>query len=153
VRDLQADIALREAIVQGGYWHVAPTPSTEQVVVFAGAVAPEALAAQAQLGDNTALLQVTSYDRLAHGWAKHGDASYVASLLSSIPRDAALVTVLDGHPIALSWLGSVRGHRVKPLGVQEFGQTGDIIDLYDRYGIDTKAIVSACEPTKLPKEI
>lgn len=150
-RHLQTDVVTREGVVQGGYWHVTPTPATEQVVVFAGAVAPEALAAQAQLGNDTALLQVTSYDRLANGWAKHGDASYIASLLSCVPRDAALVTVLDGHPLALSWLGSVRGHQVKPLGVQEFGQTGDIIDLYKRYGIDTEAIVNACEPAKLSK--
>jgi pyruvate dehydrogenase E1 component len=153
VRDLQTDLEVREGIVQGGYWHVAPTPLTEQVVVFAGAVAPEALAAQAQLGANTALLQVTSYDKLAHGWAKYNGASYVASLLSSVPRDALLVTVLDGHPITLSWLGSVRGHRVRPLGVQEFGQTGDLIDLYHHYGIDAEAIVKACESAKLSKEI
>jgi pyruvate dehydrogenase E1 component len=153
VRDVMADLELREGIVQGAYWHVAPTSSTEHVIIFAGAVAPEALSAQAQLGDSVALLQITSYDKLAHGWAKHGDASYVATLLSNVPREASLVTVLDGHPISLSWLGSVCGHRVKPLGVQEFGQTGDLIDLYHRYEIDTEAIVKACGEVKLPKKL
>ena len=63
---------------------------------------------------------------------------------NDVPRAAKLVTVLDGHPASLSWLGAVHGHRVAPLGVTSFGQTGDIIDLYRHYGIDTEAIVRAC---------
>lgn len=149
-RNLQEDIALREDILRGGYWHVAPGPSTRRVIVFAGVVAPEATAAQAQLGDGTALLQVTSYDQLSVGWNKDGEDSHVASLLAGVPRDAPLVTVLDGHPLTLSWLGSVRGHLVRPLGVNSFGQTGDLPDLYQHYGIDTAAIVAACESLKIP---
>lgn len=144
-RNLQADVRLREAVLQGAYWHVEPALATKTVIIFCGVVAPEAFEAQKQLGAETALLQVTSYDQLSSGWAKHGEASHVAQLLASVPRDALLVTVLDGHPLALSWLGSVRGHRVKPLGIQEFGQTGDIPDLYRRYGIDAQAIVTASE--------
>ena len=63
-----------------------------------------------------------------------------AALLAGVPRDAKLVTVIDGHPATLSWLGAVHGHRVTPLGVSEFGQTGDLIDLYRHYGIDADAI-------------
>jgi len=144
-RDLQQDPALREAVLSGGYWHRAPGPATRSVIIFAGAVAPEAISAQAELGDDTALMQVTSYDQLAVGWTKQGESSHVSSLMARVPRDACLVTVLDGHPVALSWLGSVHGHRVKSLGVQEFGQTGDIPDLYRRYGIDAEAIVAACK--------
>ena len=48
--------------------------------------------------------------------------------------------VLDGHPTALSWIGAVRGHRVKPLGVEHFGQSGTIPDLFHAYGIDANAI-------------
>ena len=107
-------------------------------------VAPDAIAAQRALGASAALLQVTSYDRLTNEWKEHGERSYVASLLAGVPREAKLVTVLDGHPAALSWLGSVHGHRVSPLGVASFGQTGDIVDLYRHYGIDTDAIVRAC---------
>ncbi len=58
-------------------------------------------------------------------------------------RDAALVTVLDAHPATLSWLGSVGGHRIYPLGVDRFGQSGDIPDLYRAYGIDADAILDA----------
>jgi len=45
----------------------------------------------------------------------------------------------------LTWLGSVHGHRVRPLGVEHFGQTGAIPDLYGHYGIDTNAIMHAAQ--------
>ena len=51
--------------------------------------------------------------------------------------------MLDGHPLALSWLGSVRGHRVVPLGIEAFGQSGDIPDLYRAYKLDAAAIIDA----------
>jgi pyruvate dehydrogenase E1 component len=56
---------------------------------------------------------------------------------------AGLVTVLDGSPAALSWLGGVHGHRVSPLGTDRFGQTGNLPDLYREYRLDTDAIVEA----------
>ena len=43
----------------------------------------------------------------------------------------------------LAWLGAVHGHRVRPLGVEHFGQTGSIPELYRHYGIDANAIVAA----------
>ena len=51
--------------------------------------------------------------------------------------------MLDGHPAALSWLGAVRGQRVVPLGVESFGQSGDIPDLYRAYRLDAAAIIDA----------
>jgi pyruvate dehydrogenase E1 component len=53
------------------------------------------------------------------------------------------VTVLDGHPATLSWLGAVARHRVVALGVDRFGQSGDIPDLYREYGLDSQAIIDA----------
>ena len=66
-------------------------------------------------------------------------------LLAPLPRDCGIVTVIDGHPATLGWLGSVRGHRVEALGVEHFGQTGTICDLYRHYGIDANAIIDAAE--------
>ena len=37
------------------------------------------------------------------------------------------------------------GHRVRPLGVEHFGQTGSIPELYKHYGIDANAIVAAAQ--------
>ena len=62
-------------------------------------------------------------------------------LLAPLAGDAALVTVLDGHPATLAWLGSASGRRVYPLGVDRFGQSGDIPDLYRTHRIDAEAIL------------
>ncbi|MGO9467149.1 MAG: transketolase, partial [Isosphaeraceae bacterium] len=98
------------------------------------------------------LLVVTSAGRLHRDWLTAGRArtggdgnarSHVERLLAALAPRAALVTVLDGHPAALSWLGAVAGHRVEALGVDRFGQSGDILDLYREYGLDAMSIVAA----------
>ena len=144
--------------MEGGYWHDGhePCDKTKVAIVFSGALLPEARAAAAALAaedidDSAALLQVLSPDRLHAGWAG-GDGhpaaesgeSHVEQLLSALPRDAVLVTVNDAHPASLSWLGGVAGHRVRALGVSKFGQSGNLVDLYAHYGVDTAAIVDAC---------
>jgi pyruvate dehydrogenase E1 component len=68
-----------------------------------------------------------------------------ATLLAPLPRDCGIVTVVDGNPATLGWLGSVRGHRLEALGVEHFGQTGTIGDLYRHHGIDANAIIEAAE--------
>jgi pyruvate dehydrogenase E1 component len=40
-------------------------------------------------------------------------------------------------------MGGVHGHRVRALGVEHFGQTGTLQDLYREYRIDAAAIVEA----------
>ena len=72
-------------------------------------------------------------------------STIIERLLGEIPSDCALVTVLDGHPAALAWLGSVSGHRVRGLGVEHFGQTGSLAELYKHYGIDANAIIRAAQ--------
>ena len=147
--------ALRSGIIDGGYWLREPRPGAEIAIAFSGAVAPEAIAAAARLGEmypSIGLLAVTSADRLSAGWTaaqRHAEAggspepSHVERLLSTLDPRAALVTVLDGHPATLGWLGSVCGHRVRALGVEHFGQTGTIPDVYRAYRIDADAIVAA----------
>ena len=51
--------------------------------------------------------------------------------------------MIDGHPATLCWLGAVRGQKVHALGVERFGQAGDIPDLYRAYGLDAEAILDA----------
>jgi pyruvate dehydrogenase E1 component len=146
---------LRQAIVDGAYWLRRPGPNCQVVVVYTGAVAPEAIQAVGLMAEDrrdVGLLAVTSADRLNAGWTAAQRArerglvharSHIERLLAEIPPDCGIVTVLDGHPAALAWLGAVHGHRVRPLGVEHFGQTGSIADLYRHYGIDTNAIVAA----------
>jgi pyruvate dehydrogenase E1 component len=100
------------------------------------------------------LLAVTSADRLHAGWTAALRArerglvnarSHVERLFEGLPDNCGIVPVLDGHPAALAWLGAVNGHRTRPLGVEHFGQTGSIPDLYRHYGIDSDAIVAAAQ--------
>jgi len=145
-------------IVSGGYWYAAPAAGADIAIVAMGAVTPEAIAAHESVARDFAgagLLVLTSPDRLHADWLsaqRHrgrtvgridNTSSPVERLLAPLSRDARLVTVLDGHPLALSWLGSVRGQRVVPLGIESFGQSGDIPDLYRTYKLDTAAIIDA----------
>jgi pyruvate dehydrogenase E1 component len=145
---------LRDRILEGAYWLAPPDSDAELAIVACGMVLPEAIEAHRQILEDipaAGLLIVTSADRLHRGWihsqrtngAFHGAPSYIERLLSALPASAGLVTVLDGHSAALSWLGSVAGHRVVALGVERFGQSGDINDLYRTYGLDADAIVGA----------
>ena len=99
------------------------------------------------------VLAVTSADRLNAGWTaaqrgrmrRAGGPSHVERLMADLPAHCLLVTVIDGHPATLAWLGAVAGHRVAPLGVEHFGQSGTIEDLHAHFGIDADAIVRTVE--------
>ncbi len=143
------------AVIAGGHWVVAPGQGARIAIAYQGALAPEAVAAFEELRSEeptAGLLAITSPDRMHADWlaarraARRGEraASHVERLLAPLSRDAAIVTVLDGHPAAHAWMGAVRGQRVVPLGVDRFGQAGDIPDLYREYGLDTDAILDAC---------
>jgi pyruvate dehydrogenase E1 component len=142
--------ALVDEVLAGGYWQARPAGKRARTlagaIVYCGAVAPEAAAAFKTLAADRrdiGLLAVTSPGRLFEGWRRDGARSHAARLLSALKPGAPLVTVLDGHPGALAWLGAVGGHRVVPLGVDDFGQCGTIGDLYRHYRIDAEAIVAA----------
>ncbi|MFN4015498.1 MAG: transketolase [Reyranella sp.] len=145
-------------IVSGGYWYSPPEDGADVAIVAMGAVTPEAVAAHESVARDfggAGLLVLTSPDRLHTDWLAaqrnrgrtaglvDRSASPIERLLAPLSRDARIVTVMDGHPLALSWLGSVRGHRVVPLGIEKFGQSGDIPDLYRTYGLDSAAIIDA----------
>ncbi len=148
---------LRQGIVDGAYWLREPGPNCQVIVAYAGAVAPEAIQAVGLMAEDrrdVGLLAVTSADRLNAGWTAAQRArerglvharSHIERLLDNVPANCGIVTVLDGHPATLAWLGSVYGHRVRGLGVEHFGQTGSIPDLYRHYGIDANAIVAAAQ--------
>jgi pyruvate dehydrogenase E1 component len=149
--------ALRQSIVDGAYWLRAPGPNCQLVVAFTGAVAPEAIQAVGLMAEDrrdVGLLAITSADRLNAGWTAACRArergliqarSHIERLFAGLPRHCGMVTVLDGHPATLAWLGAVNGHRVRPLGVEHFGQTGSIDELYRYYGIDANAIIAAAQ--------
>ena len=150
----QRDFApVAEDVIAGAYWLREPAPGAELAIVYTGVIAPEAIEAhEAILEDipGAGLLAVTSADRLyadwqattrAHAQGPNVTPSHIEALLSQLAPDAGLVSVLDGHPMALSWLGGVANHDIAALGVERFGQSGDLQDLYRTHRIDADAIL------------
>lgn len=147
--------SLAHGIVEGAYWLREPGPNADLVVAVTGAPTPEAIEAVGMMAEDrrdVGLLAITSADRLHAGWTaaqrarEGGDreaTAHVEDLLGGLPGHCGLVTVVDGHPATLGWLGSVLGHRTRALGVERFGQTGTVADLYRHYGLDAQGIVSA----------
>ena len=163
------DEAFRQGAIDGAYWLRKPGPNCEVVIAYQGSVAPEAIKAAGMIGEgrrDVGVLAVTSADRLNAGWTAaqraraRGNAnamSHIEQLMKGLPHHCKLVTAIDGHPATLAWLGSVIGHQTIPLGVEHFGQTGTIGDLYKHHGIDADAIVekvrglTAGKPVHVPQ--
>lgn len=141
--------------MKGGYWLHSPNGS--DAVAYMGAIAPEALEAWVRLKERhrgLGLLAITWPDLLHREWTttqrerlagRSVAQSHIEALLAPFGRSARFVTVLDGSPSALSWIGSVSRGRVRPLGIDRFGQTGDLPDLYEAYGISAKGIEAAAD--------
>jgi pyruvate dehydrogenase E1 component len=157
----RSDDSWREGALKGGYWLREPGKG-EAAIVAMGAIMPEALAAWEELSEEIpglGLLSVTSPNLLHRGWSQAQAArwsgattpSHVEGLLSRLSPRAGLVTIADAAPASLSWLGGVRGHRVAPLGVGKFGQTGSLADLYGAYRLDEAAIIEAVAELLLPQ--
>ena len=155
------DDSWRDGALKGGYWLKRPSAGAEAAIVAMGAIMPEALAAWEELTDDVpglGLLAVTSPDLLHRSWTSAQaarwkgtrEASHVEQLLSLLSPDAGLVTLADAAPASLSWLGGVRGQKVAPLGVEKFGQTGSLADLYSAYRLDKDAVTEAVAELLLP---
>jgi pyruvate dehydrogenase E1 component len=141
---------LRADVLAGGYRLVEPSaaPAAGEHVVLAGcgAVMPElvhaAIALEAE-GVSATVLDLTSPDRLYREWRGSLQRSsraasvaqlasvHLASLIPLAERTSPIVTVHDAASHALAWLGSVFGQRTLPVGVDQFGQSGAIVDSYD----------------------
>lgn len=153
------DDETRRSITSGAYWLRKPQGGTSLALAYCGALAPEAIEAASRLAERVpgvGVLAITSPDRLFADWTgacrarrngEPGAISHVERLLSDLPRDAGIVTLHDGHPAGLAWLGSVARNPVHPLGVDRFGQCGDLTDLYREYGLDADAAVDAARET------
>ncbi|MCY7339879.1 MAG: transketolase, partial [Sphingomonas bacterium] len=160
----RSDDAWKADALAGGYWLKPPGDRAEAAIVAMGAIMPEALATWEELSADLpglGLLSVTSPNLLHRGWtaaqAKRWRGqrapSHVETLLARLAPGAGLVTLCDAAPASLSWLGGVIGQRVAPLGVDRFGQTGNLADLYAAYRLDGAAITEAAAELLLPFRI
>ncbi|MFZ1374314.1 MAG: pyruvate dehydrogenase, partial [Nostocoides sp.] len=120
----------------------------------AGAVLPEVLAAAAELqeeGIAAHVIDLTSADRLYAAWQRTLRQGIRTATTPSIPGalraafdlSAPVVTVHDASSHALAWLGSALGVPCVPLGVDTFGQSGTVADLYAANDLTPGSIVNA----------
>jgi pyruvate dehydrogenase E1 component len=142
---------LRRQVLLGGYrlldgHEATPANTTHKVYIAAsGAVLPEAFEAAGLLqleGIAAVLLNLTSAERLFHSWRRtssHGE-HHLATLIPPADRHVPIVTVHDAASHTFAWLGSVYGAPVLPIGVDAFGQSGTLPDLYHHFGLDAEAI-------------
>lgn len=144
----------RRQVLAGGYViRRAPVPPMATLVAT-GVVVPDALDAAEQLaseGVSCDVVCLTSADLIFRALqARQGLTSNEANVdlnilddLFPADRMAPMVTVLDGHPHTLTFLAAIHGVPTSSLGVQDFGQVGDVGDLYRYFGIDSETIVGA----------
>lgn len=140
----------RRDVLAGGYRIIESTVRPQATLVGMGAVMPEVLVAAETLiehGIPTDALCLTSADlvfrayRVRQGLAVGDDA--ILDVLFPADRRAPIVTVLDGHPHTLSFLASIWRVPIACLGVDDFGQSGDVDDLYAHFGIDSATVIDA----------
>jgi pyruvate dehydrogenase E1 component len=145
----------RRQVLAGGYWlrDYRQQPDYSQrprLHIFAsGVMLEEALQASAlahEDGIYANVINVTSADCLFRDYfqaSQQGALSYLDELLPPSDRQVPAITLLDGHPLTLAWLGTVFSAPVKPLGVVSFGETGAVQELYRKHHIDTDAVLTA----------
>ena len=146
-------------MLAGGYRLVdAPDDGRPAVtIVTTGVMAPEALAAAAELdeeGVTASVVHVTSPDRMYDSWR----SGYVSAMASAstvrtpsqlhrlVPvgeRRRPVVSVHDAASHSLAWIGSALGARQYTLGVDRFGESGSIADLHEVTGISAGSVVNA----------
>jgi pyruvate dehydrogenase E1 component len=153
------DAVLRRQVLAGGYrlvdaGELAATGAPTVHLAASGAVLPEVLDAARELADEgiaAHVVDVTSLDRLYTQWRaalRQGiDTASVPALPGALrtvfPDRAPLVTVHDAASHAMAWLGSALGVPCVPLGVDGFGQSGTVPDLYRLHDLYPGAIVNA----------
>ncbi len=125
--------------------------SPEVTLAGMGAVMPEVLQAadllESEGGIGADVICVTSADLLfrAYRTSRGFGASDYAILSELFPGEQTvpIVSVLDGHAHTLAFLGAIHGSRITCLGVDDFGQSGTVDDLYEHFEIDTETIIGA----------
>jgi pyruvate dehydrogenase E1 component len=148
--DAEARERRRAESLAGGYALRRATAAPRVAIVAMGVSVSEACAAADELeaaGIATDVVCLTSADLVyralrARQGLGPGDDS-ILDLLFPADRVAPIVSVLDGHPHTLSFLSAIRGAPMAGLGVDDFGQSGDVGDLYRYFGIDAGTIVGA----------
>ncbi len=153
------DAVLRRQVLAGAYRLVdaselAATGAPVVHLVGSGAVVPEILTAAAELADEgiaAHVVDITSLDRLYSAWQRTlrqgvrtaTTPSVPGALRAVFPDRAPVVSVHDAASHAMAWIGSALGVAAVPLGVDAFGQSGSVDDLYEIHDLLPGSIVNA----------
>jgi pyruvate dehydrogenase E1 component len=142
--------ARRRLALAGGYRLRAAPRAPALTLVGVGAMLPEVCEAADMLesaGIGCDVVCLTSadlvYRALQARRGLRGGSDAILDDLFPADRAAPIVSVQDGHPHTLSFLGAIRCVPITGLGIDDFGQSGDVQDLYRCFGIDAETIVSA----------
>jgi pyruvate dehydrogenase E1 component len=140
--------ARRRGAISGGYVLRAAAGPRGVRLAGVGAMMPEVLQAADQLeavGIGADVVCLTSADLLFRALqARRGLREGSDDILDVLFGDPTpIVTVHDGHPHTLAFLAAIAGAPITSLGVTQFGQSGDVDDLYEAFGIDVDTIVGA----------
>jgi pyruvate dehydrogenase E1 component len=154
---------LRRDVLAGGYRLIEPDSLDDHVILAAcGAVVPEAVHAARILADEgvgATVIDLVSPDRVYRQWRNatrtaaqratrlDRDGLHAARLIPPAERRSAIVTVHDAASHSLSWLGSVFGQPVVPIGVDQWGQSGAVVDLYRAFDLLPEQIANAALTT------
>jgi pyruvate dehydrogenase E1 component len=162
-RERLGDALLRSQVLAGAYRlvdgrHVEGAAIEDEHapvvhLVATGAVMPEVLEAARVLaheGVVAHVIEVTSPGRLYGSWQrtiKQGirtasTPSFPGALRPIFSERAPIVSIHDGASHAMSWLGSALGMPQVAMGVDTFGQSGTIADLYRIHDLDSGSIVN-----------
>jgi pyruvate dehydrogenase E1 component len=144
----------RRQVLAGGYRIRSAAErglTPEVMIVGMGVILPEVLRAADLLelegGIGADVLCITSADllfRAYRGIRGLDDSSFdILDALFPPNHPLPIVSVLDGHPHTLAFLGAIRSVPITCLGVSDFGQSGDVGELYEHFGIDPETIIGA----------
>ncbi len=141
---------LREDVINGAYLfnsNISNDSTEYKVNLFSmGAMFSEVIEAQKELlkeGISSNLINITGPGPLYRNFHNNSlNGSHLLKILGNHTNLPSL-SIIDGHPHALSWIGSALGVKSISLGITEFGQSGDQKDLYEYYGLDKNSIQEA----------
>ncbi len=140
---------VKSDIIMGAYW-LGESDRHDVIIICTGVIIAEVIKCRRELNNDNVkvgILVVTSPDKIYKDWEKANRSldynSHIENKLKNVDKETPLITIIDGHSSALSWIGAVRGHKVFSHGVNKFGQSGDLKEVYGDTNIDFKSIIDS----------
>jgi pyruvate dehydrogenase E1 component len=140
--------SIKDDIIKGGYWLQNNEKKLDLIIICTGVIVGEVINCLNLIKDeelNIGIFIATSPDALYEDWItstkKSNYKSHLEKKLFNVNTKTPIITIIDGHSSALSWIGSIKGQKIIPLGVNKFGQSGDLKEVYQFNEIDLNSIV------------